>query len=93
MDWLINQFSANNSMIGAGLTFLLSVFGAKKLMSGRINTLFSMAKETLDVVIVLVKALRPDKDGKIQIDNEEFRSIQKELNDMKKAIDRVLALR
>ncbi|MFC1493619.1 hypothetical protein ACFL6O_06610 [candidate division KSB1 bacterium] len=93
MDWLITQLSENNSLIGASLTFLLSIFGAKKLISGKINILFSIAKETLDVIIVLSKALKPDSDGKIRIEKEELSEIRKELTDMKKAMDKALALK
>jgi hypothetical protein len=72
---------------------LVSIFGAKKLLSGRINILFSIAKETLDVIMVLSKALKPDKDGKVRIETEELAEIRKELIEMKKAMDRALALK
>ncbi len=92
MDWLFTQLSQNNSLVGAGLTCLLSIFGAKKLISGRINKVFSIAKETLDVIIVFSKALKPDTDGVIRIESDELEEIRKELADMKRAIDGITAL-
>jgi len=93
MDWIIQHFMQNDTIAAAGLTFVLSVLGAKKVIGKKINTIFSITKETLDVVVVLSKALKPDEDGKIRIDKNELQEIQRELSEMKKALGQVVALR
>ena len=84
MDWLIQRLIQNDTIVAAGVTFLLSVLGAKKVLGSRINTVFAIAKETLEVVMALSKALKPDEDGKIRIDKKELQEINKELTDMKR---------
>ncbi len=93
MDWLIQRLVDNDTIVAASLTFILSVVGAKKVLSSRINSIFVIAKETLDVVMVLAKALKPDEDGKVKIEKQELFEIQKEVAQMKKAISAVVALK
>jgi hypothetical protein len=86
MNWLIQHLLNNETIVAAGLTFILSIIGAKKIIGKRLNTVFVITKETLDVIQVLSKALRPDADGKIRIEKQELEEIQKEIADLKKAL-------
>ncbi|KPK95562.1 hypothetical protein AMJ80_04940 [bacterium SM23_31] len=92
MDWIIQHLMQNDTIAAAGLTLILSILGAKKVIGKKINTIFSISKETLDVVVVLSKALKPDDDGKIRIDKDELQEIQRELVEMKKALGQVVAM-
>ena len=76
----------SETIVAAGLTVILSIIGAKKIIGKRLNTVFVVTKETLDVIQVLSKALRPDADGKIRIEKQELEEIQKEIADLKKAL-------
>lgn len=93
MDWIIQHLMQNDTIAAAALTLILSILGAKKVIGKKINTIFTMTKETLDVILVLSKALKPDDDGKIRIDKNELQEIQRELSEMKKALGQVMALR
>jgi len=93
MDWIIQHLMQNDTIAAAALTLILSIIGAKKVIGKKINTIFTMTKETLDVILVLSKALKPDDDGKIRIDKNELQEIQRELNEMKKALGQAMALR
>jgi len=86
MNWLIQHLLNNETIAAAGLTFILSIIGAKKIIGKRLNTVFAVTKETLDVIQVLSKALRPDADGKIRIEKQELEEIQKEIADLKKVL-------
>ena len=92
MDWIIQLLSHNGSLAVGGLTFILSVFGAKKVLGKKINIVFGLIQETVDVISVFSRALKPDEDGKVRIDKQELKEIQKEISEMKKAIGRVIAL-
>ncbi|MCH8287141.1 hypothetical protein IIB79_11560 [candidate division KSB1 bacterium] len=92
MDWIIQLLSHNGSLAVGGLTFILSVFGAKKVLGKKINIIFGLIQETVDVISVFSRALKPDEDGKVRIDKQELKEIQKEISEMKKAIGRVIAL-
>ena len=93
MDWIIQHLMQNDTIAAAALTLILSILGAKKVIGKKINTIFTMTKETLDVILVLSKALKPDDDGKIRIDKNELQEIQRELSEMKKALGQVMAMR
>ncbi|MCH7782811.1 hypothetical protein IID62_07050 [candidate division KSB1 bacterium] len=92
MDWIIQLLSHNGSLAVGGLTFVLSVFGAKKVLGKKINIVFGLIQETVDVISVFSRALKPDEDGKVRIDKQELKEIQKEISEMKKAVSRVIAL-
>ena len=93
MDWIIQRLMTNDTIVASAMTFILSVLGAKKIIGNKLNTVFGITKETLDVILVLSKALKPDDDGKIRIDKQELQDIQKELTDLKKALGQIVALR
>ena len=93
MDWLIQKLVSNDTIVSAGLTFLLSVLGAKKVIGRKLNTLFTITKETLDVVMVISKILKPDEDGKIRVEKSELKEVQKEVADLKKALGTLVALK
>ena len=93
MNWLIQHLLNNETIVAAGLTFILSIIGAKKIIGKRLNTVFVITKETLDVIQVLSKALRPDADGKIRIEKQELEEIQKEIADLKKALRNEAAIK
>jgi len=86
MDWLFQKLMNSETIVAAGLTVILSIIGAKKIIGKRLNTVFAVTKEILDVIQVLSKALRPDADGKIRIEKQELEEIQKEIADLKKAL-------
>ena len=92
MDWIIQLLSHNGSLAVGGLTFVLSVFGTKKVLGKKINIIFGLIQETVDVISVFSRALKPDEDGKVRIDKQELKEIQKEISEMKKAVSRVIAL-
>jgi len=93
MDWIIQHLMQNDTIVAAGLTLILSVLSAKKIIGRKLNTVFVITKEVLDVVMVLSKAFKPDEDGKIRIEKQELQEIQKEIADLKKALGQVVALR
>lgn len=93
MNWIIQHLMQNDTIVAAGLTFVLSVLGAKKVIGKRLNSVFAISKEVLDVVMVLSKALKPDDDGKVRIDKTELREIQKELSDLKKSFGQIVAVK
>jgi len=93
MDWIIQHLMANDTIVAAGLTFILSVLGARKSVAQKLNSVFTITKESLDVVQSLSKALKPDDDGRIRIDKNELGEIQKEVSELKKAIGQIVALR
>ena len=92
MDWVIQLLSNNGSLAVGGVTFLMSVFGAKKVLGKKINVVFGLVQETVDIISVFTRALKPDEDGKVRIDEKELREIQKEISEMKKAVSQVVAL-
>ena len=92
MDSVIQFLSNNGSLAVGGVTFLMSMFGANKLLGKKINLVFGLIQETVDVISVFTRALKPDEDGKIRIDENELKEIQKEISEMKKAVSQVVAL-
>lgn len=92
MEWIIQLLTHNGSLVAGGITLLLSLFGAKKIVGKKINIVFALVQETIDVISVFTRALKPDKDGKIRIDENELKEIQKELSEMKKAVGKVVAM-
>ena len=92
MEWIIQLLTHNGSLAVGGITLLLSLFGAKKIVGKKINTVFALVQETIDVISVFTRALKPDADGKVRIDENELKEIQKEIRDLKKAIGKVVAM-
>lgn len=93
MDWIIQQLVRNDTIVAAALTFLLSVLGAKKVIGDKLNRLFVIVKELLELVMVLSKTLKPEEDGRVRVEKQELLEIQKEVTDLKKALGGIVALK
>lgn len=90
MDWIIHNIIDNTSVLGAGITMLLSLFGAKKVVGSKLRLIFSVVKEVIDVIFVFTKALKPDHDGVVRIEEKELKSIQKEIGELRKVIGKLM---
>ena len=93
MEWIIQHVLHVDSLFAAGLTLVMSLFGAKKVFGKKVKIVLSVIKETLDVVLVLSNALKPDDDGKVRIEKKELEEIKRELSEMQKSLGKVVALR
>ena len=70
-----------------GLTFLFSIFGAKKTTAKKITGIVNVVAAVNGLIKAVTDAIKPDKDGVIRIEAEELNRIKLKVSETNGVIE------